>query len=111
MTAQVEIELNRREYVLAVPTEAIAHEGARVCYVVHEDGLERREVKLGEGTPDLLEISMGLHEGEQVVLNPVASEVEADTSTETPLLSEATFSERRRPLPRTSRRGAIASLR
>ena len=28
---------------------------------------------------------MGLHEGEQVVLNPVASEVEPDTSVETPL--------------------------
>jgi HlyD family secretion protein len=94
MTAQVEIELNRRSDVIAVPAEAIAHEGGHeFCYVAHEDGLERREVKLGEATPDLLEISMGLHEGEQVVLNPVTSEVEPDTSVETPLVSEAAFTE------------------
>ena len=71
MTAEVEIALDRKEHVLAVPTVAIAHEeGREFCYVVHDEGLERREVKLGEGTRDLLEISEGLHEGEQVVLNP-----------------------------------------
>jgi HlyD family secretion protein len=112
MTAQVEIELNRKSDVLAVPTEAIAHEGGHeFCYVVHEDGLERREVKLGEGTPDMLEISMGLHEGEQVVLNPVASEVESDTSTETPLLSEATFTEQSPATAPDEPAHAIASLR
>jgi HlyD family secretion protein len=89
MTAQVEIALNRKDHVLAVPTVAIAHEdGREFCYVVHDDGLERREVKLGEGTRDLLEINEGLHEGEEVVLNPVVSEVEQDTTDETLLVSE-----------------------
>jgi hypothetical protein len=77
-----------------VPTEAVTHEeGHEICYVAHEDGLERREIKLGEGTQDLLEVSAGLHEGEEVVLNPIPSEVQQDTSEETPLVSEATFSE------------------
>ena len=72
-----------------MPTVAIAHEdGREFCYVVHDEGLERREVKLGEGTRDLLEISEGLHEGEQVVLNPAQPEVEEDTTDETLLLSE-----------------------
>jgi HlyD family secretion protein len=89
MTAQVEISLDRKDHVLAVPTVAIAHEdGREFCYVVHDDGLERREVKLGEGTRDLLEISEGLHEGEEVVLNPVPAEVEQDTTDETLLVSE-----------------------
>ncbi len=92
MTAHVEIALNRRDHVLAVPAEAVSQEdGREICYVVHDDGLDRREVKLGESTQDFLEISEGLHEGEQVVLKPVLSEVEQDTNEETPLVSEATF--------------------
>ena len=63
--------------------------GERSATWSHDDGLERREVKLGEGTQDFLEISEGLHEGEQVVLKPVLSEVEQDTNEETPLVSEA----------------------
>jgi multidrug efflux pump subunit AcrA (membrane-fusion protein) len=94
MTAHVEIALNRRDHILAVPAEAVTTEdGREICYVAHDDGLERREVKLGEGTRDFLEISEGLREGEQVVLRPVLSEVEQDTNEESPLVSEATFSE------------------
>jgi HlyD family secretion protein len=94
MTAQVQIELERKAQVLTVPAEAVAHEdGREFCYVVHDDGLERREVKLGEATPDLLEISRGLHEGEQVVLNPVHSVVQEDAIDETPLHPELTLSE------------------
>ena len=94
MTAHVEIALNRRDNVLAVPVEAVTEEdGREICYVAHDDGLERREVKLGESTQDFLEISEGLHEGEQVVLNPAHSEVEQDTNDDTPLVSGATFTE------------------
>ena len=92
MTAHVEIALDRRDHVLAVPVGAVTHEEGRdVCYVVHDEGLERREVKLGEGTQELLEISEGLHEGEQVVLNPILSVVEQDTTEESPLVSEPTL--------------------
>ena len=79
--------------MLAVPAQAVAfEEGHRICYVAHDDGLERREVKLGEGTEDFLEISHGLHEGEQVVLNPSLSDVQDDISEETPLAAETTLS-------------------
>jgi HlyD family secretion protein len=91
MTAQVEIGLGTRDHVLAVPTEAVAYEeGHQICYVAHDAGLERREVKLGEGTEDFLEISEGLYEGEQVVLSPILSEVRNDTSDQTPLTADST---------------------
>ena len=51
MTAEVEIALPRLDDVLAVPSEAVRVEnGHDFCFVVHEDGLERREVKLGQVT-------------------------------------------------------------
>jgi multidrug efflux pump subunit AcrA (membrane-fusion protein) len=71
MTAQIEIALPRRENVLAVPTEAVTRAGGRpVCFVVQEAGLERRDVKLGEATAHLTEVTDGLLEGEHVVLDP-----------------------------------------
>jgi multidrug efflux pump subunit AcrA (membrane-fusion protein) len=61
----------RRENVLAVPSEAILTDhGFDVCFVVHEDSLERRQVKLGKTTRELVEVTQGLEAGEQVVLNP-----------------------------------------
>ena len=75
MTAQVEIAMPRRQNVLTVPSEAVGlADGHDVCFVVHEDGLERRDVKVGQVTRDLTEVTDGLREGEQVVLNPKAEE-------------------------------------
>ena len=78
MTAEVEIAMPRRTNVLAVPAEAVRSEdGHDVCLVVHEDGLERREVKLGQVTRDMAEVTQGLQEGEQVVLNPLSEDVKS----------------------------------
>ncbi len=75
MTAEVEISMPRRENVLAIPSEAILVEnGYEVCFVVHEDSLERRQVKLGTTTRELVEVTEGLEAGEQVVLNPQADD-------------------------------------
>jgi HlyD family secretion protein len=71
MTAEVEISMPRRENVLAIPAEAILIDhGYDVCFVVHDDSLERRQVKLGKSTRELVEVTQGLEAGEQVVLNP-----------------------------------------
>lgn len=71
LTARVDIRLDRRDQVITVPTEAVVSRGGRdVCYVAHEDGLERREVRVGQSNQDLLEVTDGLGEGEQVVLHP-----------------------------------------
>ena len=48
----------RRENVLAIPSEAILIDhGYDVCFVVHEDSLERRQVKLGKTTRELVEVT------------------------------------------------------
>jgi len=79
MTAEVELAMPRRENVLAIPSEAIRIEnGHDICFVVHDDGLERREVQLGQATRDLTEVTHGLEEGEQVVLNASRADFEGD---------------------------------
>ena len=69
----------RRENVLAIPTEAILIDhGYDVCFVVHEDSLERRQVMLGNTTSDLVEVTQGLEAGEEVVLNPQPDDPELE---------------------------------
>ncbi|MDR3621843.1 MAG: efflux RND transporter periplasmic adaptor subunit [Paludisphaera borealis] len=86
MTAQVDLYLTPKPNVLTVPIEAVTQEeGQDFCYVAREDRLERRKIELGQATHDLLEIANGLEEGEQVVLNPVLAEVDADVPDETDL--------------------------
>jgi HlyD family secretion protein len=82
MTAQVEISMPRRENVLTIPSEAItSDDGLDVCFVVHDEGLERRPVKLGHVTQDMAEVTDGLREGEQVVLNPGSDDEDIDSDT------------------------------
>lgn len=71
MSAEVQIRTVRRPDVLAVPPDALAVDrGHDVCYVAHEEQVERREVKIGQATRDLLEVTEGLDEGEEVILDP-----------------------------------------
>jgi len=81
MSAEIELAMPRRNNVLAVPSEAVRSEdGHDLCLVVHDDGLERREVKLGQVTRDLAEVTQGLQEGEQVVLNPLSEDASLDAT-------------------------------
>jgi multidrug efflux pump subunit AcrA (membrane-fusion protein) len=83
MSAQVEVEMPRREDVLAVPSEAITtDDGQDVCFVVRGEDLERRPVKLGRVTVEMTEITHGLQEGEQVVLKPRPDELEDEEPSE-----------------------------
>jgi HlyD family secretion protein len=71
MTAELEILAARRQEVLSVPSEAVFLEGEQpVCYVVHEDRLERRPITVGYASHDLKEVTKGLAPGEEVVLQP-----------------------------------------
>jgi HlyD family secretion protein len=79
MTAQLELAMPRRQNVLTVPSEAVSMaDGHDVCFVVHEYSLERRDVKLGQITREMIEVTDGLHEGEKVVLNPKVEESDPD---------------------------------
>ena len=44
--------------------------GKKICYVAQDESLERREVKIGQDTAEMVEVLDGLHEGEMVALNP-----------------------------------------
>lgn len=71
MTAEVQISTDRKSEVLTIPAEALSIEdGHEVCYVADGDGFERREVEVGQATRDELEVTRGLSEGEEVVLDP-----------------------------------------
>ncbi len=72
MSAEVRINLGPRRGVLAVPAEAITVEdGREVCSVATPQGVERREVETLPAQFDLLEVTEGLEEGEEVILGPV----------------------------------------
>lgn len=77
MSAQVEVQMPRRENVLAVPSEAITtDDGQDICFVIHGEDVERRPIKLGHVTEEMTEITQGLEEGEQVVLKPSVEQIE-----------------------------------
>jgi HlyD family secretion protein len=71
MTAEVEILTDSVQDALVIPVEALGYDSGReFCYVARPDFLERREVKVGETSANLLEVTAGLSEGEEVILNP-----------------------------------------
>jgi HlyD family secretion protein len=71
MSAVVNFELPHREDVVALPHEAVLTDlDIPVCFIAVGDHLERRNVKLGQATTELIEITEGLSEGDQVVLDP-----------------------------------------
>ncbi len=74
MTTRVDIAVAPRENVLAIPHEAVKSDrGRKVCFVARDETLVRREVRIGQETTDLVEVTDGLEEGDLVALNPPAT--------------------------------------
>ena len=82
MTAEVRIMIDTLQDVLVVPLHAVAEkDGKYYSYVVGPDGVERREVTLGESTGTFIEIKSGVSQGEHVSLDGrarLASELAKD---------------------------------
>lgn len=71
MSAIVSLQLPRSEGVLAVPAAAVVADAGRYeCFLPAGERLEPRPVKVGRTTPELIEITGGLTEGEEIALNP-----------------------------------------
>jgi HlyD family secretion protein len=69
-TAEVSIEVNHLPGVLAIPVQAVAEaKGKHFAYVVTADGVDRREVTVGENNEKFVEVRAGLQEGESVCLD------------------------------------------
>jgi HlyD family secretion protein len=76
MTAQVAIEVQRRDIALQVPIQSVLERGKRFfCFVAGEE-IEAREVSIGAANEQSVIIEKGLSAGEHVLLSPQS--VEAD---------------------------------
>ncbi|MFO0908829.1 MAG: efflux RND transporter periplasmic adaptor subunit [Isosphaeraceae bacterium] len=69
MSARIEIRLEGRDGVLAIPTQAVVSaDGKDGCRVLVADRVEFRPLTLGVSSHDRIEVLEGLHAGERVVL-------------------------------------------
>ena len=74
MTAQVEILVTELDNVLSVPIAAVLlyDDKDHVAVKKPDGGFDWREVTLGLGNDDAVEVKQGLKSGERVALDPVA---------------------------------------
>ena len=69
MFVEVTLIAEQREDVPVVPREAVAERGGRkVVFVVKGQKVERREVALGLGDDEIVEVREGLEAGERIVV-------------------------------------------
>jgi HlyD family secretion protein len=67
MTAEVKVLLKTVPDALTVPVQAVTEfDGKHIAYVVTPNGVERREVKVGDSNEQLVQILEGVAEGERV---------------------------------------------
>jgi len=70
MYAETELVLSQKNNVLTIPVQAVEREssGATVLYVDGDHRIQPREIKLGEESNDLVEVTSGLSGGDEVVI-------------------------------------------
>ena len=73
MSAIVDVVLAKHDDVLTIPVAAIVESGSGFyCWVQTEMGVKQRVIKLGDSNDEFTVVLVGLTEGEQVILNPLA---------------------------------------
>lgn len=73
MSAEVEILINSKDDVLAIPVQAILQfQGKDFVYLLTPEAPKRVEVKLDITNDKLVEVVSGLKEGDQIAMNPSA---------------------------------------
>jgi len=78
MSAEVEVVLDRHEDVLTIPVTAVVQTAeGDFCWVKTAGGTKRRSLRLGDTDDSFIVVKAGLKEGDEVVLDPVASLEEA----------------------------------
>lgn len=71
--ARARVPTDKNERIMVVPARAVNYVlGSNKAYVIHNEMIEAREVKLGDRFENELEIIEGLKEGEQVATGPLA---------------------------------------
>ena len=86
MSAEVEVILARHENVLTIPVAAVVETAqGDFCWVRTTEGAkECRTLQLGDTNDNFIVVKAGLEEGDEVVLDPLASVEEAQTLALTP---------------------------
>lgn len=70
MTSEVKILVKTVKDALTVPVSAVTESGGKhIAYVVTPTGIDRREVTIGEGNEQLVQILKGIADGERVALD------------------------------------------
>ena len=78
MSAEVEVIVAEHVDVLTIPVAAVLETvNQHLCWVQTSSGPQRRELDLGDSNDVAIVVNGGLSEGEQVILNPLASVEEA----------------------------------
>jgi RND family efflux transporter MFP subunit len=69
--AEARLQFDRKENVLAIPVQAVSHEGGKtsVLIVTPDETVQRRPVETGLQTSNDVEIVSGLNEGDEVVVS------------------------------------------
>ena len=78
MSAEVEVIVAHHENVLTVPVSAVLQdERGYICWVKTKEGVDRRELQIGDNGDMSVHVKSGLQEGDIVVINPLDSIAEA----------------------------------
>ena len=86
MSAEVEVTMERHEDVLMVPVTAVVETAeGDLCWVKTVEGVQRRQLTLGDTDDAFIVVRAGLAEGDQVVLDPLAVIEEAQTAALKPM--------------------------
>ncbi|MHC4071021.1 MAG: efflux RND transporter periplasmic adaptor subunit [Planctomycetota bacterium] len=94
MSAEVEVVLTRHENVLTIPVAGVVETAqGDFCWVKTAEGVKKRcSLQLGDTNDNFIVVKSGLEEGEEIVLDPLASIEEAQTLALKPI-DEATQQE------------------
>jgi multidrug efflux pump subunit AcrA (membrane-fusion protein) len=86
MSAEVEVIIDRHADVLTIPVAAVVETAqGDFCWVKTADRAKRRALQLGDTNDTFIVVKAGLKEGDEVVLDPMASITEAQTLVLKPL--------------------------
>ncbi|MHC4367207.1 MAG: efflux RND transporter periplasmic adaptor subunit [Planctomycetota bacterium] len=78
MSAEVEVIMDRHEDVLTIPAAAVLQTTqGDFCWVKTTEATERRSLQLGDTDDHFIVVETGVAEGDEVVLDPLASIAEA----------------------------------
>ena len=86
MSAEVEVIIDRYADVLTIPVTAVVETAqGDFCWVKTAEGVKRRSLQLGDTNDNFIVVKAGLEEGDEVILDPLASIEEAQIEVLKPL--------------------------